>query len=222
MFAMPLGSHPRDSYTWLLDMPNDTDCPHTSHMSACQVWTSCENVITSIHISSKQIMLSPFSYAIHTDSWWETDMWPFVWLLYCPWHGRYPQVTCWSDIPSVGTWLYCCRTSQLLWSEGDGLFDSAAWSELVKSKSSNCAPCLNLSVTHDKYIQYSRSSFGVGVTFMTVIEETETTQNMALFSSQKLIKLAASLTIVDSTSCQQKQHQSGSGQHSWNVSVKVE
>jgi len=37
---------------------------------------------------------------------------------------------------------------------------------------------------------------------------------MALFSSQKLIKLAASLTNLDSTSCHQEQHQSGSGQHS--------
>jgi hypothetical protein len=45
---------------------------------------------------------------------------------------------------------------------------------------------------------------------------------MTLFSSQKLIKLAAGLTNVDSTSSQQKQHQSGYGQHSWNVSVKVE
>jgi hypothetical protein len=214
MFALPLGSHPHNSYTWLLDMLNDTDCPHTSHMSACQVWTSCENAITSIDISSKQTMLSLLSYADCTDSRWGTDKWPFVQLHYCPGCGRYPQVTCWSDIPGMGTWLYCCRSSQLLWSEGDGLFDSAAWNELINIKSSNCAPCLNWSATHDKYIPYSRSSFGVGVTFMTVIGQTETTQNMALFSSQKLIKLVASLTKVDSTSCQQKQHQSGSGQHS--------
>jgi hypothetical protein len=212
MFALPLGLHPHNSYTWLLDMPNDTDCPHTSHMSACQVWTTCENVITSINISSKLTMLSPLSYAICTDSQWETDKWPFVRLHYCPGRGRYPQVTCWSDIPGMGTWLCCCRSSQLLWSEGDGLFDSAAWNELINSNSSNWVPCLHLSATHDKYIRCSRSSFGVGVTFMT--GQTKTTQNMALFSSQKIIKLAASLTNVDSTSCQQKQHQSGSGQHS--------
>jgi hypothetical protein len=193
-------------------MLNDTDCPHTSHMSACRVWTSCENVITSINISSKQTVLSPLSYAVHTDSQWETDNWPFVWLHYCPGCGRYPQVMCWSNIPGMGKWLYCSRLSQLLWSEGDGLFDSAAWNELINSKSNNCAPCLNLSATHDKYIWCSRFSFGVGVIFMTVIGQTETSQNMALFSSQKLIKLATSLTNVDSTSCQQKQHQSGSGQ----------
>lgn len=202
MFVLPLGLHPHDSCTWLLDMPNDMDCPHTSQMSACQVGTSCENVITSIDISSKQTMLSPLSYTVCTDNWWETDKWPFVRLHYCPGRGRYPQVTCWSDIPGVGTWPSCCRSSQLLWSEGDGLFDSAAWNELINSKSSNCAPFLNLSATHDKYIRYSRSSFGVGVTFMTVIGQTETNQNMALFSSQKLIKLAVSLTNVDSTSCQ--------------------
>jgi hypothetical protein len=202
-----------DSYTWLHDMPNDTDCPHTSHMSACQVWTSCENVITSIDISSKQTM-SPLSYAIPTDNQWETDKYPFVQLHYCPERGRCSQVTCWSDIPGMGTWLYCCRSSQLLWSEGDGLFDSAAWNELISSKSSNCAPCLNLSVTHDKYIRYGRSSFVVSVIFMTVTGQTKTTQYMALFSSQKLIKLAASLTYFNSTSCQQEQHQSGSGQHS--------
>jgi len=201
MFALALGSHPHDSYTWLLDMPNDTDCPHASHMSACRVWTSCENVITSIDISSKQTMLSPLSYTVRTNSWWETDKWPFVQLHYCPGRGRYPQVTCWSHIPGVGTWLYCCRSSQLLWSEEVGLFDSAAWNELINSKSSNYAPCLNLSAKHDKYIQYSRSSFRVGVTFMTVIGQTETTQNMVLFSSQKLIKLAANLTNVDSTAC---------------------
>jgi len=45
---------------------------------------------------------------------------------------------------------------------------------------------------------------GLVLTFMTVIGQTETTQNMALFSSQELIKLAASLTNVDSTSSQQK------------------
>ena len=208
MFVLPLGSHPHDSYAWLLETPNDTNCPHTSHMSACRVWTSCENVVTSIDISSKQTMLSPLSYAVRTDSQWETDKWPFVLWHYFPGHGRYPQVTCWSDIPGVGTWLYCCRSSQLLWSEGDELFDSAPWNELINSKSSNCALCFNLSATHDKYsyIRYSGSSFGVGVIFMTVMGQTETTQNMALFSSEKLIKLASSLTNVDSTSCQQKQH----------------
>jgi hypothetical protein len=142
MFALTLGLHSYDSYTWLLDMPNDTDCPHTSHMSACQVWTSCENVITSINISSKQTMLSPLSYTVGTNSQWETDKLPFVQLHYCQGRGRYPHVTCWSDIPGVGTWLYCCRSSQLLWSAGDGLFDSAAWIELINRKSSKCAPFL--------------------------------------------------------------------------------
>jgi hypothetical protein len=152
MFALPLGLHLHNSYTVLLDMPNDADCPHTSHMSACQVWTNCENLITSIGISSKQTMLSPLSYAVCTYSRWETDKWSFVRSHCCPGRGRYPQVTCCSDIPGVGTWLYCCRSLQLLWSEGDGLFDSSAWNELINSKSSNCAPCLNLSATHDKYI----------------------------------------------------------------------
>ena len=59
IFAWSLQSRSHDSCSWPLDVRRDSDCPHTSHLSASPAWTSRGNTVsTNAYVDKYWLFLS--------------------------------------------------------------------------------------------------------------------------------------------------------------------